>query len=115
MKLLLLLPLAALFLGGCASKQIYSWGRYEEMIYKDYSKPGSVSAEEQVAQLEGDFQKARAKNKPVPPGFHAHLGSLYYQLGKLDQARLEFETEKTNFPESTVFMDRLLANLNKQP
>ena len=49
----------------------------------------------------------------MPPGWHAHLGYLYFELGKSDQARQEFETEKANFPESAVFMDRLLANLNK--
>jgi hypothetical protein len=113
MKLFSLVPIAALLLTGCASKQIYSWGRYEDLIYDSYAKPGAVSAEEQVAKLEEDFQKARAKNKPVPPGFHIHLGSLYYQLGKLDQARQEFETEKGQFPESAVFVDRLVANLNK--
>ena len=70
--------------------------------------------ESQVEQLEADLQKARSANKPVPPGFHAYLGYLYYQLGKSEQARQEFETEKTLFPESTVFMDHLLANLKKQ-
>jgi hypothetical protein len=66
-----------------------------------------------VQQLEADYQKARSANKPVPPGFHAQLGYLYYQLGKLDQAQQEFQTEKILFPESAVFMERLLANLKK--
>jgi hypothetical protein len=34
-----------------------------------------------------------------------------YQIGRLDEARREFETEKARFPESAVFMDRLLARL----
>ena len=55
-----------------------------------------------------------SENKPVPPGFHAHLGYLYYQLGKADAARQELQTEKAEFPESAVFMDRLLANLEKK-
>jgi len=68
----------------------------------------------QVEKLEQDYQQARAANKPVPPGFHAYLGFLYFQLGKMDQAKQEFMTEKANFPESAVFMDRLLANLDKK-
>jgi hypothetical protein len=112
-RLLLSLP-AALLLGGCASQPlIYSWGSYEDQIYSMYAKPDSATPEIQIAKLEEDFQKCRAKNKPVPPGFHAHLGYLYFQLGKIDQARQEFETEKANFPESAKFMDRLLANMNK--
>jgi hypothetical protein len=68
----------------------------------------------QVEKLEADYQEARSANKPVPPGWHAHIGYLYYQLGKLDQARQEFETEKATFPESSVYMDRLLGRLAKK-
>lgn len=100
-------------LTGCAEPTIYSWGHYEDVIYVSYSAPGKMSPEMQVGKLEEDYQKARAANKPVPPGWHAHLGYLYFELGKSDQARQEFETEKANFPESAVFMDRLLANLKK--
>lgn len=49
----------------------------------------------------------------MPPGWHAHLGYLYYQVGKSDQARQELMTEKAEFPESAVFVDRLLANVKK--
>jgi hypothetical protein len=52
-----------------------------------------------------------AAHKPIPPGFHAHLGNLYFQLGKIDLARQEFETEKRLFPESTALVNRMTANL----
>jgi hypothetical protein len=79
-----------------------------------YAAPGKVSPEMQLEKMEQDYQRARAVNKRMGPGFHAQLGYLYFQLGKLDQARQEFQTEKTEFPESAVFMDRLQANLKKQ-
>jgi hypothetical protein len=107
--LLALLVVAA----GCARPTLYSWGQYEEVIYRSYASPGAVPPEMQIEKLEADYQVARAENKPVPPGFHAHLGFLYFQLGKLDQAKQELETEKAQFPESAVFVDRLLANLKK--
>ncbi len=107
--LLALLVVAA----GCARPTLYSWGQYEELIYRSYATPGAVAPEMQIERLEADYQRARAENKPVPPGFHAHLGFLYFQLGKLDQAKQELETEKAQFPESAVFIDRLLANLKK--
>ena len=103
-----------LLVGGCSTPTIYYWGHYENLVYVSYAKPGKVPPESQVEQMEADLQKARSANKPVPPGFHAYLGYLYYQLGKPAQAKQEFETEKILFPESTVFMDRLLANLKKQ-
>jgi len=103
-----------LLTGGCSTpKTIYYWGHYQNLIYESYAAPGKIPPESQVEQLEADYQKARSLNQPVPPGFHAYLGYLYFQLGKLDQAKQEFETEKNLFPESAVFMDRMLANLKK--
>jgi hypothetical protein len=107
------LPALLVVAAGCAQPTLYSWGQYEELIYRSYAAPGAVAPEMQIERLEADYQRARSENKPVPPGFHAHLGFLYFQLGKLDQAKQELETEKAQFPESAVFIDRLLANLKK--
>lgn len=109
-RVLLLVALAALS-AGCSTPTMYSWGQYEELVYTMYAKPGEALPELQIEKLEEDLQKARSRDQPVPPGFHAHLGYLYVQIGKLDQAKQELETERALFPESAVFMDRLLANL----
>ena len=101
-------------LTGCATPTTYSWGHYEDLIYTAYRSPDQATAEKQLEALEMDYQKARSANKPVPPGWHAYVGYLYFDLGKTDEARREFETEKAQFPESAVFMDRLLANLSKK-
>lgn len=101
-----------LLLAGCqTARPLYYWGHYEPLTYQSYANPGKATPEIQIAQLEEDIQKAAAAHLPVSPGLHAHLGYLYYQLGKLDLAQREFETEKTLFPESGPFIDRLL----KQP
>jgi hypothetical protein len=102
-------------LAGCATpRTLYTWGSYEELIYASYAAPGKVPSESQVEILEKDYQQGRAANKRMPPGWHAHLGYLYYQLGKPDQARQELLTEKADFPESAVFVNRLLTNLKKK-
>ncbi len=96
---------------GCASNKptLYSWGNYQQLIYQSYANPGKISPEEQVLKLEADSQIAKSKNQALPPGFHAQMGGLYFQTGKLDQARQAFITEKELFPESKQFMDRLIA------
>ena len=116
MSRFLYLVAAAAVLAGCATppRTLYTWGSYEELIYSSHASPGKVAPEQQVEILEKDYQVARSANKRMPPGWHAHLGYLYYQLGKPDQARQELLTEKAEFPESAVFMDRLLANLQPQ-
>ncbi len=106
-------PWLCVLLLGCSTPTLYSWGHYEERIYASYLAPGAVSPEKQVEELEQDYQKARAENKRMPPGFHAYLGSIYLELGKIDQARHELEAEKAEFPESAAFVDRLLASPRK--
>ena len=108
---LLALPLS---LAGCRSPDVYYWGHYENLVYGMYVKPDKFPPELQAQTMEEDLHKAASANKPVPPGFHAHLGYLYYQMGKTGQARQELMAEKKQFPESAVFMDRMLANLSKQ-
>lgn len=102
-------------LGACAQPvpPLYHWGSYEAQLHASYTDPGKVGPQEQVSQLEADYQRARALNRAVPPGFHAHLGYLYFQLGRLDQAQQSFRTEAALFPESKVYMDRLLARLQQ--
>jgi hypothetical protein len=103
-----------LVLAGCAAAPTqYAWGSYEDVVYASYLSRNDVPAEQQIESLERDYQAARAANKRLPPGWHAHLGYLYYETGKVQQARQELLTEKAEFPESAVFVDRLLANLKK--
>lgn len=110
-SLFLPLALTAVVLSGCASGSLYQWGSYEDQIYAMYREDSKVPFETQIENLEADYQKARASNKPVPPGYHAHLGYLYFSVGKKDQALQSFKTEKALFPESGQFMDRLITRL----
>ena len=113
MNRLLAPALMAWALAGCAAHrtQLYSWGDYENVIYRSYASPGKYPPAMQVETLEKDYQTARAANARMPPGWHAQLGYLYFQLGRTDQARQEFSTEKAEFPESALLMDRLLSHL----
>ena len=107
--------LLLLTLVGCAApkQSLYQWGDYENQVYALYNDPGKSPVESQIEKLEADYQKARSTNKAVPPGFHAHLGYLYFKAGKDDQAFQSFQTEKALFPESGVYMDRILSKAKK--
>ena len=106
------LLLAAMLLAGCqTARPLYYWGNYEETLCQSYRKPDKAGAAEWAAHLEQDLTKAAAKNLQPNPGLHAQLGFAYYQLGRTDAAEKEFEAEKALFPESAVFIDRMLARL----
>ncbi|MHB8845027.1 MAG: DUF4810 domain-containing protein [Nitrospirota bacterium] len=110
-----LVLLTALLVPGCLFRQplIYEWGSYEDQVYAMLSSGGGVPVEQQIQELERDLDLARSYAKPVPPGYHAHLGYLYYQAGKADQALQSFETEKKVFPESAQYMDLLISRMTR--
>ena len=114
-RLILLLLLMLALAVGCVRRPdtLYEWGNYEQEVYLMYSNPGTVPVEQQIEVLESDYQAARSENRPVPPGYHAHLGYLYYQVGKMDQSLQSFETEKELFPESKQYMDLLISRLTR--
>lgn len=99
---------------GCVAppKPLYSWGSYQKQVYEHF-KGQNTGPEAQVQALEADFQKIRANGSTPPPGFHAHLGLLYSTLGKDDQAFQQLQTEKGLFPESTQYIEFLLAKVKK--
>lgn len=101
-------------LSGCVAppKTLYHWGAYQGDVY-EYLKGDGKGYPEQIADLEQEVEKARAANQPLPPGFRAHLGMLYGQVGNYDKMMAAFEQEKLQFPESAAFMDFLLKNKNQ--
>ena len=104
-----LLVLAATGCGG--DGPLDRWGHYEGVLYDMYAHPGKADPATQIAQLSEDIQRAQAEGERVPPGVHAHLGYMYYLQGNAEAAARELQTEKELFPESAVFIDRLLARL----
>ena len=110
---LLASALGVLALSGCAARgPVYHWGHYEDLVYEMYVEPGKPEPGVQVEQLSRDISEANARGDRVPPGVHLHLGYMYLLEGNAAAARSEMETEKRLFPESTVFVDRLLARMS---
>lgn len=103
-----------IFLPGCSTAPLtlYQWEGYQPQIY-EYFKGQGNSAEAQINTLEEGLQKIRAKGSNPPPGYHAHLGLLYGQIGKEDQLVQQLNTEKLLFPESAAYIDFLLRKQKK--
>lgn len=111
--------LAALLLtalvSGCAAQHkppLYRWGDYQTLIYQQYVQPGKAEPNIQVDKLSADIQKTQAEGKRVPPGEHAQLGYMEYQIGNANQAAAQFAIERKLYPESSVFMTTILKRLH---
>lgn len=101
-------------LAGCAAKgpgPLYMWESFPRQQYSTLLRE-SASPDEQIRTLEAHAEKARGTNAALPPGFRAHLGMLYIGNGNPQRARELWQAERTAFPESAPYMDRLLKKLD---
>lgn len=98
---------------GCAQspQPLYHWDGYQRQLYEHF-KADASGPEEQLQILLSQAEKARGAGAALPPGFRAHLGMLYLELGRADEARQQFESEKAAFPESATYMDFLLKRMS---
>lgn len=101
-------------LAGCAApgpRPLYMWESFPKQQYATLLREGT-SPEEQIQALEAHAEKARAANAAVPPGMRAHLGMLFLGAGNPQRAKELWQAEKSAFPESAPYMDRLLNKLD---
>lgn len=94
--------------------QLYQWDSYQPSIHQHY-QADSANLGEQVQKLEAAIEKAHANSVSVPPGLHAHLGMLYFNTGREQDAKAQFAAEKSLFPESSHFMDYILKAQKDTP
>jgi len=98
---------------GTTTPTLYQWEGYQPHVYSYLKGDSSTGPEQQIAEMEADLQKIRAKGHTPPPGYYAHIGMLYANSGKTDLMVQNFQTEKQLFPESAPYMDYLLSKIKK--
>lgn len=109
-KIFSMLVLGTALLSGCKTTEPnYYYGSYSDAVYSYFSN-NEVTLPQQISILEEIIAQAQGKDKPIAPGIHAHLGMLYFESGNAEQGLAQFEQEKLLFPESTTFIDFLIAN-----
>jgi hypothetical protein len=107
--------IAVIILGGCGAqpaKPLYNYAGYSDSYYA-YKKNMTP---ESTLQLEKSIQEAidgtdKSRSGRVAPGLHANLGYLYLKAGKTNEAIASFTMEKAVYPESTLFMDKLINRI----
>lgn len=111
------LVLAAFLMSGCAGqKPMYEYGNYSESYYQLKQNGDAETTTAWKTSLEESIEKSNAQAIRVPPGINANLGYLYLKVNDTDKAVSFFNAEKSLYPESTVFMDKLIkkARLMKE-
>ena len=95
---------------GCATPSMYSWGSYEQDLYKYYKSPDNL--EDLESNLAVLLEQAET-GQTIPPGLYAEYGYLMFEMGDAESAIKYFEKEKATWPESSQFMDTMIAAVRR--
>ena len=113
-KLFFLLFISVAFIGCAQQKPMYYWGNYSDTLYHAKKEPGVETLAKHKEALENIVEESNNRNLRVPPGVYAELGYLYAAQNNSKKAIELFSLEKTTYPESTIFMDRLIMQTEKR-
>jgi len=116
MKTIFAFSLLALILTGCAAapKPLYSWGDYQERSYNYIKEENTKSLETLIETYEKIISKQTGSRKTVPPGIYADYGYLLYKQGKTQEGLAFLNKEIALYPESTVFISRIIKNIQNE-
>ena len=105
--------LIALTLTSCSSTtKLYEWRNYEDSSYR-YLKAQTPEAQEDLMKTyKTMIGKSKGSRAVVPPGIYAEYGYLLIMNGKREEGVQMLEKEKELYPESTVFMNRLIKQFS---
>ena len=91
---------------GCVAHSRYNWCDYDTKMYSHYKNPAQREAF--VQGLKEIIEEAEPEGK-VPPGIYAEYGFALYEEGNHQEAIAYFKKEADKWPESRVFMTKLIA------
>jgi len=100
--------LAVLLLAGCAAQPRYTWCKYDCLLYDHYKNPEQNA--EFIEALKEAVLEGEAAGQ-VPPGIYAEYGYALYEQGNNPLAIQYFQKESEKWPESRVFMAKMITNV----
>ncbi len=109
----ILIFMCLITLVGCVPPTLFNWGSYSSTLYsykKDPTKKNLEEHKKSISHIIVDCERRRLK---VPPGVNAELGYYLAKEGKINESKDYFFKEEKLYPESKVFVDKLLIELEK--
>ena len=108
---ILLLIATALIIGGCAPQPMYYWGNYSNTLYHFRKDANDATRDKHIAELESIVKTSNEHSQRVPPGVYCELGYMHAKAGNKSHALELLVLEKTTYPESAHFVDRLVESM----
>lgn len=113
-KIKYLCVLGAVLFSGCSqhNRALYNYEDYSDNYYamkKNMSEESSLELQKSIELSIENSQNSRSQR--VPPGMYANLGYIYLKSSKPKEAVSYFIKEKSTYPESAYFMDRMINKI----
>ncbi|WP_329904535.1 DUF4810 domain-containing protein [Porphyromonas pogonae] len=108
--------LLALCLGlwGCGTgRELYSWYNYENASYAFSKKHTEKDEAELIKAYEKIIDNQSGMRQTVPPGVYAEYGYLLAKSGKVTEGVDLMQKEIDTYPESRVFIDRIIKQFKR--
>lgn len=93
---------------------MYYFGNYSESLYQYEKNQTQASLLNHTTELQRIIKKSKRLDLPVPPGIYAELGYIKLKANKKEEAIFFFSAEAALYPESKLFMDRLIFLAQKK-
>jgi len=107
--------MTAILFTGCGKQvqpPLYMWGDYVNSSAKYGVSSGDKEVlEKHLQELEKIINESKAKDQRVAPGIYAEYAQLLYETNKKELAKKYFLLEKQTYPESSIFIDRVMVKL----
>ena len=114
MKKYLFSALAALSLCSCTTTTtLYSWYDYEDTTYQYNKKHTDELKVKVIEQYEKVTNKQKGVRGAVPPGMYAEYGYMLYKSGKTEEGIKYLKKEIELYPESEIYISRIVNQLEK--
>lgn len=113
MKKLVMIIIVLLFFSSCGTTALYNWNKYEDTSYSYYKKQTPEATEALLKTYEKMINRPNGTRKVVPPGIYAEYGYLLIQSGKQDEGLEMLKKEASTYPESIIFVERIIKQLEK--
>ncbi len=99
---------------GCQQTQppLYLWNNYVESS-SEYGMKGHEKKvlEEHLLELKKIITQSNEAKRRVAPGIYAEYGQMLFETNKTLKAKKYFLLEKETYPESSVFINRVIRKL----
>ena len=86
----------------------YYWGKYEYTSHSLIKNPSVETKAAHEATLRDIISESKSRSLRVPPGIHGELGHLLAKENRNSEALSQYEAELKLYPESKVFLEKLL-------